>query len=181
MSDFLGGHEVAMALRRAYLAMHRQTDAALRSSRVTADQFVVLCALAERDALTQRNLVERTSSDANTLRAILVLLEQRSLVRRTPHPADGRARSVSLTTRGRAVLEKLWQQSDAVRQHLLRSLAPGGARPFVAQLLQVIAAMESFQEPHSARQPRPTAGPAVSVRSKKQTHSLSSSSKRESS
>jgi DNA-binding MarR family transcriptional regulator len=172
MSANVGGHEVAMTLRRAYLAMHRQTDAALRASGVTADQFVVLCALAEGDALTQRELVDRTSSDPNTHRAILVLLERRRLVRRTPHPVDGRARSVALTAKGRTVFQKLWRESDDLRQSLIGALAPGGAEPLVAQLKQIISAIESDQEANTAGTSRVRAGLAASAKLSKQTQSL---------
>src|SRR3954466_12811534 len=86
------GHEAARALRAAYLALHRQTNACFAADGVTADQFVLLSALAEADAVTQQDLVRRLSSDPNTVRAMLLLLESSGLVAREPHPADGRAR-----------------------------------------------------------------------------------------
>src|SRR5204863_485605 len=91
------GREVARALRAAYLALHRQTDACFAKDGVTADQFVLLAALAEADAVTQQELVRRTGSDPSTVRAMLLLLEGRGLVSRERHPADGRARCVTLT------------------------------------------------------------------------------------
>jgi DNA-binding MarR family transcriptional regulator len=112
-------HQLAMALRIAYLTLHRQTNVALARSLITADQFVVLTALAEERAITQRELVERTSSDPNTLRAMLVLLEERSLIERPPHPTDGRARSVALTPAGRKMQQKLWRQSNSLRRRML--------------------------------------------------------------
>src|SRR5262245_33530811 len=48
------GHELALALRGAYLAMHRRTDNALESAGVTADQFVVLSELTQGASKTQR-------------------------------------------------------------------------------------------------------------------------------
>src|ERR1051325_2350746 len=98
MSD---GHAIAMALRAAYLALHRHADAAFSSGGATADQFVVLAALAEAHSLPPQNLVERTSSDPNTLRAMLVRREKRRLILRSPTPHDRRARTVSLTEEGR--------------------------------------------------------------------------------
>ena len=95
------GREVARALRAAYLALHRQTNACIAPDGVTADQFVVLSALADKDGVTQQDLVRRVGSDANTVRAILLLLEGRGVVAREPHPADGRARFVTLTAKGR--------------------------------------------------------------------------------
>ena len=107
-----------MALRAAYLVLHRLSDAALSGDGVTADQFVVLSVLASEDGVTQQALVRLTSSDPNTMRAMLVLLEKRGLVRRERHPADGRARSVVLTAKGRQTYRRLWARSQAVREQL---------------------------------------------------------------
>ena len=39
---------------------------------MTADQFVLLSALADADGVTQQELVRRVSSDPNTVRAMLL-------------------------------------------------------------------------------------------------------------
>jgi len=110
-----------MELRVAYLAMHRQTEACLATRDCTADQFVLLNLLARGDAVTQQELVRRASSDPNTVRAMLVLLEKRGLVARVGHPTDGRARSVSLTCKGRRLHKKLLADTELLRKRL-RSL-----------------------------------------------------------
>ncbi len=107
-----------MGLRRAYWAMHRQADAQLAKGGVTADQFVLLSILAEGDQITQQELGRRASSDPNTIRAMLVLLEKQGLVARRPNPTDGRARSVTLTAKGRKTYQRLWKISDPIRQQL---------------------------------------------------------------
>jgi DNA-binding MarR family transcriptional regulator len=135
------GHELALALRAAYLALHRPTDALMAQSGVTADQFVVLAALAEGVALTQRDLVARTSSDPNTLRAMLVLLERRHLIERRPHPTDGRARSVALTRQGKSVFQKLWRKSETLRQRLTTALSADDTELLIEQLRRIATAM----------------------------------------
>jgi DNA-binding MarR family transcriptional regulator len=99
----IAGHEVARALRAAYLALHRQTNDCFAKDGVTADQFVLLSALADADAVTQQELVRRIGSDPNTVRAMLLLLEDCGLVTRERHPSDGRARCVTMTGTGRQV------------------------------------------------------------------------------
>jgi DNA-binding MarR family transcriptional regulator len=133
----MDGHELALSLRSAYLALHRRTDAALAPSGVTADQFVVLAALADSHASTQRELVERTGSDPNTLRAMLVLLEARGLVSRKPHATDRRARSVHLTPKGRTLCRRLWRDTEAVRAQLLSGLGERRARSLQQSLVCV--------------------------------------------
>jgi DNA-binding MarR family transcriptional regulator len=131
------GHEIAMGLRAAYWAMHRQTEAGMAACGVTADQFVLLSLLAERDGITQQELVRRASSDANTIRAMLILLEKRGLVTRDRHPTDGRARSVALTRKGRRTHERLWNQSEEVRERLLAAFQPQDADLIVEFLARI--------------------------------------------
>jgi MarR family transcriptional regulator, lower aerobic nicotinate degradation pathway regulator len=150
------GHDLAMALRAAYLAMHRRTDALMTRSGVTADQFVVLCALAEGDALTQRELVTRTSSDPSTLRAMLVLLERRQLIGRRPHSTDGRARTVSLTVEGKRLHRDLWRKSEVLRKELLADLAPDDVGSLVTHLRRLTATMEENRPEFDATPECPT-------------------------
>jgi DNA-binding MarR family transcriptional regulator len=135
------GREVARALRAAYLALHRQTNACFAKDGVTADQFVLLAALAEANAVTQQELVRRVGSDPNTVRAMLLLLEGRGLVARARHPADGRARWVTLTRKGRQVFQKLWTKSEALRARLLAAFRPDEVNALVELLHRVAEVM----------------------------------------
>ena len=131
------GREVARALRAAYLALHRRTNECFARDGVTADQFVLLAALADGDAVTQQELVRRVGSDPSTVRAMLVLLGGRGLVARRRHPADGRARCVTLTERGRQVFKKLWTRSEPVRARLLAAFRPDEATALVEFLRRI--------------------------------------------
>jgi DNA-binding MarR family transcriptional regulator len=111
--------ELPRLLRAAYFAMHRASDSHFARHGITADQFVLLACLGEQDAVMQQDLVRRAASDPSTVRAMLVLLEGRGLVAREPHPADGRAREVSLTAKGRRLYERLWRTSEPIRVRLL--------------------------------------------------------------
>jgi DNA-binding MarR family transcriptional regulator len=107
------GSELPLALRAAYLALHRRSDARFAPHGVTADQFVLLATLARGgEALTQRELARRMSSDPSTVRAMLVLLERRGLVQRNTHPSDARARTVTLTAKGTRAFKRLWRQAS---------------------------------------------------------------------
>ena len=74
------GHKIAMALRIAYLSMHRQADAALAPFSLTANQFVLLALLDERDGVSQRDLVDRAASDPNTIRPMLNALQKKQVL-----------------------------------------------------------------------------------------------------
>jgi len=140
------GHDLAMALRAAYLALHRRTDGALARHGITADQFVLLAALARGDAVTQRDLARRTASDPNTVRAMLLLLEDRGLVARRRHPTDARARTVTLTPKGRRTYEALWAAGEPVREEMMTSLGPGEVESLLGLLRTVTRAMDGTDE-----------------------------------
>lgn len=142
------GSDIAMALRAAYLALHRRSDAAFARHGLTADQFVLLASLARRGhALTQRELARRMSSDPSTVRAMLVLLERRGLVERDAHPTDARARTVALTAKGRRAFRTLWAAGEPIRAEMLAVLRPAEADTLVELLARVAAALDSERTP----------------------------------
>ncbi|MFO0940583.1 MAG: MarR family transcriptional regulator [Pirellulales bacterium] len=114
--------ELPMALRAAYMAMHRRTDNALAKHGVTADQFVLMATLSRGHAMTQRDLARRISSDPSTVRAMLVLLEKQGYIQRETNPDDSRALLVKLTATGKRKFKTLWKVSDEIRQQLFESI-----------------------------------------------------------
>jgi DNA-binding MarR family transcriptional regulator len=149
------GHDIAIALRAAYLALHRRSEARFARHGVTADQFVLLATLARGgNALTQRELGRRMSSDPSTVRAMLVLLAARGLVGRDRHPTDARARTVALTAKGLRAYRRLWKAGESIRARMLDALRPGEAETLVRLLGQVAEALDpgrvSITEPTSS-------------------------------
>jgi DNA-binding MarR family transcriptional regulator len=134
-------NKIPQALRAAYLALHRRSEARFASYGVTADQFVLLATLARGHALTQRELARRMSSDPSTVRAMLILLEGRGLVQRNSHPTDLRARTVSLTAAGKRRFRQLWQAGESIRGRMYRTLEPDEAETLVRLLARVSEAL----------------------------------------
>jgi DNA-binding MarR family transcriptional regulator len=140
-------HALAMALRSAYLTMHRKADTYFARHGVTADQFVLLQLLADEGAVTQQQLVARASSDPNTVRAMLLLLEGRGLVSRKQHPVDGRARSVSLTSKGRRMCERLRSACEPFLVKLVSAYQPGE----LEVLLELLRRLPPVMAPNDRR------------------------------
>ena len=140
MSDM---SELPMALRAAYLALHRRSDARFLEYGVTADQFVLLATLARGDALTQRELARRMPSDPSTVRAMLVLLERRGLVSRDAHPSDSRARTAALTAAGKRKFQQVFKAGESIRQQMLESLQPRDGEVLTRLLNQVAESLNS--------------------------------------
>ena len=117
------GHELGMLLRKAYLSFHRRANSWMLDQGVTADQFVLLTVVAREPGITQVSIVERTSSDPNTVAAILRRLEQRRLVRREAHGRDRRARCVFLTAEGLRVQRRTAKDAEPILAALLDCMA----------------------------------------------------------
>ncbi len=75
----------------------------------------------ERGPRTLRELADDMGTDAPATTVLIDALEERGLVKRTPHPTDRRAKLVSLTAGGRrmlAVVAKITDQPPAAMERL---------------------------------------------------------------
>ncbi len=136
---------IGIRLRRAYQSLHRRANAELRRRfDVTADQFVVLSLLAERDAVSQQELCRRCYSDPSTVGALVRLAESRGWVVRRPDPDYARARHVRLTRAGRRLQAKLWKAAGESFHRDLWAVPASGEeeRVLLDALDRVVAAME---------------------------------------
>jgi DNA-binding MarR family transcriptional regulator len=133
--------ELPLVLRAAYLTMHRRSDAEFVEHGVTADQFVLLATLARGEVMTQRDLAARMPSDPSTVRAMLVLLEERGLIVRAAHPSDARARTVALTKLGQQTFNAVWEAGQAIRDQMVSSLSAQETKTLVTLLQKVTGAL----------------------------------------
>ena len=129
--------KLPLALRAAYLAMHRRSDAEFASFGITADQFVLLATLSRGSALTQRELARRMPSDPSTVRAMLVLLEKQGLVERDIHPSDSRARTVTLSAAGKRKFRQLWNAGESIRTKMSEAIQPENVAVLVGLLTRL--------------------------------------------
>ena len=144
----------AMALRAAYLTMHRRFQALFAASGITAAQFVILSLLAEDDGVIQKELVRLSCSDANTTASIVRLLVALMFVRRQRHAGDGRARQVFLTRKGRALQTKLRRHSDALHRRWTEEFEPDEREQLMHLLARTVecfgrAKVDTNHEPSS--------------------------------
>jgi DNA-binding MarR family transcriptional regulator len=139
------GRDIARALRRAYALMHRQTQSLLLPYDTTADQYVLLALLNMEDGVTQNEITLRASSDPNTVRAMLVLMEEKGLVVRRPHDKDRRARRVFITPRGRRLHAKLVTVLKPLQDALLAPLDERQAGALTDYLERIAEAMRQWE------------------------------------
>ncbi len=145
-SDSLG-----MRLRRAYMTMHRYAQNQFAQFGVTADQYVVLCLLAEKGGVRQQTLAEHSCSDPNTIAAMLNLLEQKRLVRRRPDPSDGRARLVWLTAHGTRLQKRLVESVEPIHAAMLEGVGDDW-NPLIRSLQALESKAELFRKNNTDRE-----------------------------
>lgn len=93
-----------LALWRVTNAWQSAQRAALKPLGLTHVQFVLLASLTWLQAdqpVTQQQLAVHAGTDPMMTSQVLRVLEQLGLVRRDPHPTDGRARVLTVTDSGR--------------------------------------------------------------------------------
>ena len=127
---------VAANIRRASRTINRLYAGVLKSVDLEPTQFVLLVACCRQASVTISALAERLSMDGSALARNLSVMQRRGLLTVRPG-ADRRFRNVSITKKGRVVLDQAlprWREvQDKVR-------AKFGA----AQMEAVVASMRSI-------------------------------------
>lgn len=137
---------IPMRLRRAYLSLHRTAQKHFSQFGVTVDQHVVLALLADEEGLTQKELAARMCSDANTVAAMVRLLESKELIYRNRCAIDGRARRVYLTETGRRLQKRLRASEKQLQSVLPAIVGNCGGEPFLQCLDRIAEAMAETGE-----------------------------------
>ncbi len=110
--------------------------ATLKPFELTHVQFVLLASLTWLDGdrpVTQRDLAAHAVTDPMMTSQVLRALEQRDLVRRAPHPEDGRAWAVTVTDAGAKLANRANAAVEACDRHFFAALGGDGA-PFARAL-----------------------------------------------
>ena len=107
-TDLADSTEVLVELHRAANAVRNHVEqAVLRHQRLTWTGFVVLREVWAAKRLQTRHAAEQAGIAKATLTGVVDTLERRGLVRRVPHPQDGRLVLLELTRRGHRLLRDL--------------------------------------------------------------------------
>lgn len=149
MNRCLSGHlledssrrrRLPMLLRRAWFNLNQSFRRSSAQHRLTPDQFTVLRTLHEQSdtCLTQQELANLMSSDANTITSLLRRMEARGWVVRPVDPSDRRARRLALTDKGRAKYVELRPMALALQSQVLAAL-PEERRAAFLRDLEIIA------------------------------------------
>lgn len=129
LSELLGFH-----LRMAQVAMHRDFTATLSHLDLTQRQWAVMQLIAANPGVSQADLATALDTDRATMMATIDRLDERGFLLRERSKADRRRSELSLTLRGRAMLNDA-QRSIDKHENRFHSLFSG---PELETLLEAL-------------------------------------------
>ncbi len=98
--DYRVTDQVGHLLRRAYQRHTAIFQSVVPASKLSAAQFVVLCAVRDHEGATIRDIVDATAMDEPTVRGIVERLKWTDQVAIAHEPGDKRHATVTLTVLG---------------------------------------------------------------------------------
>lgn len=115
---------------------------------ITSQQYTTLRALSEFPSLEQVELCDALDLDRSTVATLLVRLEEKKLIRRTPSEHDKRRKHVMLTARGRQVLAAMAPALERVQERILEPLGPAERAAFGRMLKRLVSLHEAAATEH---------------------------------
>jgi len=113
---------------------------------LTSVQFAALAALSDNPGIDQAGLADAVAKDRATIGAVVDRLEQKGLVARTISERDKRARVLSLTAEGAAILARLYPVVEDLQGQILHGLEKDEYRQFVKLAAKAAAAGGDFDQ-----------------------------------
>jgi DNA-binding MarR family transcriptional regulator len=124
---------------RLWRASHTQTAAALQSIGLTPPLFAVLNYLRAHEGAIQQQVGSAMGIDPSTMVSLVDQLEGAGLAKRRLHPKDRRAREVSITPKGRQILEQARGLATRVEDDVLRGLSAAERRQLLTLLRRALS------------------------------------------
>ncbi|MCW2308282.1 MarR family winged helix-turn-helix transcriptional regulator [Rhodobium gokarnense] len=106
-------------------------------------QFMTLLELWRTDGLTQKQLVERLNVEQATMANTIARMERDGLVSRRPHPDDGRAQSIHVTEKARALEAPATAAATRVNDSALKDFSQAERDQFNALMARAIDALKA--------------------------------------
>lgn len=116
-------------------------------SDLTPVQFAALDALWANPEIDQASLAGAIAKDRATIGAVVDRLEQKGLVARRSSLRDKRAKVLTLTTQGQALLEALIPVVDGLQRDSLPGLSDAEYRQFIELAARAVAAADGAGSP----------------------------------
>jgi DNA-binding MarR family transcriptional regulator len=126
--------QVGHLLRRAHQRATAIFLERIGAPDVTPTQFAALVKLRDEGSLSQNHLGRLTAMDRATILGVIRRLSARGLIERVDDPNDRRRTMLSLSPKGRALIDRLVPNGFKVSDAILAPLDPAERKAFLALL-----------------------------------------------
>ena len=120
-------NDLGFLLWQIIMTWQRQLNRALDEIDLTHTQFAIISALRsllkESNAVTQKDIAERSNTDTMMVSKLLRTLEKKGFIERKEHKTDTRAKCVFLTSKGINTFEKAFKITSAANRDFLSKLS----------------------------------------------------------
>jgi MarR family transcriptional regulator, temperature-dependent positive regulator of motility len=110
---------------------------------LTARQYVVLVATAQKDGLSQQEIIDATGIDRSTVSQVVQTMTRKGLLKRRRTRGDARAYAVTLTPHGRDVLKASEPIVGRIDESLVAALSATRAASFLDALRTIVGSVPS--------------------------------------
>lgn len=125
-------------LARLARVVQRLLEKALTPHGLTLPQFTTLTVLLRRPGLSNAQLARRAYITPQSMQEVLLVLESRRLVRRTPSPGNQRILQAVLTAGGKRLVERAERDALEVENAMLAGFTPSQRRQFAKSLQRCV-------------------------------------------
>jgi DNA-binding MarR family transcriptional regulator len=122
--------------------LRRTLDATFAEMGLSITQYAALSMVREGRSPSATEIAQRLSVRRQAVSKTIVDLELRGLVQRAPHPTHGRVLELSLTERGRALVQACDQHARQIAQQMLDGVTPEQQSMLIQVLQQCLANLD---------------------------------------
>jgi DNA-binding MarR family transcriptional regulator len=127
---------------------------ALDGEDVVQLEYAALQFLDDLPGIDQRRLAEAIGIDRNNTGVLVEGLEQKGFLDRRVNGEDRRARQLSLTAKGRKVLDRVRPKTRATSERILKPLAGAEQEKFIDFMVRLIEGNRGYARPGAGRRKR---------------------------
>jgi len=109
---------------------------------LTARQYVILVAVAQKNGSSQQDIIERTGIDRSTVSQVVQLMIRKGMLKRRRTREDARAYAITVTAYGQDVLKASQPIVSRIDETLISVLSGPRAAAFVDNLRTIVGTFE---------------------------------------
>ena len=144
--DFNLAESPGHLLHRAQQFAAERFTKVMAGAKLTQRQFAVLHATAQREGLTQTELVKATGIDRSTLAELVARMVRNGMLEREKLAGDARANAIHLSTQGRTLLEVATLGAMEADAAILSALPKNKRASFLETLRRIALTLEKGEE-----------------------------------